>query len=89
MNENDKSKLKVLIKKILLEKSPNRLTSNQLANNINKHEWGFRSPITSPKISSLMKYELSKHDKHFLDSVVSTKKRNGTVVYYIPSKTGK
>lgn len=83
MDKIDKAKLKVLIKMILIQKSPNRLTSNQLANIINKYEWGFRTSITSAKIGKLLSYELVKTDYHFLNNIKKSKKRNGTSVYYV------
>ena len=85
MNDVDKGKLKVLIKQILLEKSPRALTANQLTNIINKHKWGFSSPITSAKIGKLLTMELKMNHNHFLDCIV-VKKRGGTYAYQIPSR---
>ena len=85
MDKVNKGKLKVLIKKILLEKSPRPLSANQIANIINEHKWGFQTPITSTKISKLLLYELKKNNKHFLDCI-QMKKRGKTYVFYIPSK---
>ena len=81
MDMIDKAKLKVLIKMILIEKSPKKLSSNQLAKIINQHKWGFRTQITSAKIGKMMGYELKKHDKNFLSSIKSVK-NGGVLVYY-------
>ena len=81
MDMIDKAKLKVLIKLILIENSPKSLSSNKLAEIINKYKWGFRTQITSAKIGKLMGYELKKHDKNFLSSIESVKK-GGVLVYY-------
>ena len=70
MDKYDKSKLKVLIKMILIQQSPNYLTSNQLCSIINNYDWGFRSSITSSVVGKLMAYELGKTGrKHFMDSI--------------------
>ena len=82
MDDIDKAKLKVLIKMILIQKSPKKLTANQIAKIINKYNWAFRSPVTSSKIGKLLAYELRKHDKHFLKNVKSSKQRKGVLVYY-------
>lgn len=84
----DKAKLKVLIKMILIQKSPNRLTANQIADIINKYEWGFRTSITSAKIARLLSYELKKHDNHFLSNIRASKRR-GILVYNVPSRSMK
>lgn len=88
MDRYDKAKLKVLIKMILIQKSPKRLTANQLTEIINKYNWGFRTSITSAKIGRLLAYELKKHDKNFLSNVKASKRR-GILVYSIPSKNEK
>lgn len=83
MNECDKCKLKVIIKMILIQRSPKKLSSKQLANIINKYDWGFRSEITSIKVGKLIGYELNKRTKHFMDDIETSSQRNGTTVYYI------
>ena len=85
MDRYDKAKLKVLIKKILLERSPKKTTANQLANIINKNKWGFRTEVNSNIISSLMKSELNKSSSHFMDMIESSNRRSG-VVYWISSR---
>ena len=75
MNMYDKGKLKVLIKSILINNSPKEMTSKQLADIINAHDWGFNTYITSPKIASLMNYELNKSGKHFMENIVTIKKK--------------
>lgn len=85
MNMYDKGKLKVLIKAILIHNSPKELTSKQIADTINSHEWGFTTAITSPKIASIMNYELNKSGKHFMENIVMTKK-NRINRYCIKSK---
>ena len=81
MDMVDKAKLKVLIKMILIEKSPKKLSSNQLANIINRYKWGFRTQITSAKIGKLLSYELKKNNNNFLSSIESVK-NGGVLVYY-------
>lgn len=85
MENVDKGKLKVLIKMILLERSPKRLTANQIQNIINKHDWGFRTSITTPMVGKLLSYELKKNNNNFLDCIQSSKKKGGNNVYYIAS----
>ena len=87
MNDNDKGKLKVLIKMILIHKSPQSLTANQLTKFINNYDWGFKTDITSTKVGRLMSYELKKYDRHFMDEI-ETVKKGGVTAYYI-KKTAK
>lgn len=82
MDKIDKAKLKVLIKKILIEESPKSLTANQIASIINNFEWGFKTSINSKIISKLLQYELNKKEKHFLKDIKSLKK-GGVIKYYI------
>ena len=88
MNKIDKAKVKVLIKMILLQKSPRKLTAKQIASVINMYDWGIRTPVTSTKISTLLKDELKKNHKNFLSGVTSSKSR-GILVYSIPSRSEK
>lgn len=87
MNNNDKGKLKVLIKMILIHKSPQSLTANQITNFINDYNWGFKTDINSTKVGRLMSYEMKKHDRNFMDNICSVKK-GGVPAYYI-KKGGK
>lgn len=80
MDKIDKSKLKVLIKMILIQRSPDSLTSNQISQIINSYEWGFQTSISSAKIGKLLGYELSKKNGHFMNDI-GTFKRNGVNVY--------
>lgn len=80
MDKIDKSKLKVLIKMILIQRSPDSLTSNQISQIINSYEWGFQTSISSAKIGKLLGYELSKKNGHFM-SDIGTFKRSGVNVY--------
>lgn len=80
MDKIDKSKLKVLIKMILIQRSPDSLTSNQINQIINSYEWGFQTSISSAKIGKLLGYELSKKNSHFMNDI-ETFKRNGVNVY--------
>ena len=80
MNKIDKSKLKVLIKMILIQRSPDSLTSNQISQIINSYEWGFQTSISSAKIGKLLGYELSKKNGNFMNDI-GTFKRNGVNVY--------
>lgn len=82
MDKYDKGKLKVLIKVILLQRSPKKLTANQISNIINSHRWGFKTDVTSSKISRLLLSELRKSGVHFMDKIKSSSKRNGVLVYY-------
>lgn len=82
MNDIDKAKLKVLIKKILIDESPKSLTANQIVSIINNFEWGFKIDINSRNVSKLLQYELNKKEKHFLNDVKSLK-NGGVIKYYI------
>ena len=82
MDKIDRGKLKVLIKMILLQKKGRYLTAKQICNIINDESWGFRSSITSPMVSRLLREELKRKDNHFLDCIDSRKWRSG-VVYTI------
>lgn len=84
-NTLDRTKLKILIKAILISRYPKGLTAAQLTDIINNYEWGFKSSVTSSKIGKLLGYELSKHDTNFLKDLYSRKK-NGANVYYISLK---
>ena len=86
MNDIDRAKLRVLIKMILIQKSPRRLTANQLADIINKYEWGFRISITSSILATFLASELRKQNKHLLSNVKKSKRR-GILVYSIPSRS--
>ena len=88
MNNRDKDKLKVLIKMILIQNSPKKFSSNQLARYINKYNWGFSESISSAKIGKLLGYELNKKNYHFLKNIIMSKQR-GVLVYYIPSVNDK
>jgi len=79
MDKMEKTKLRVLIKSILVYKSPNCLSANQLANIINEYDWGFRTSITSRKIGKFLSYELK--NTHFLNNIHSIEK-GGVLVYY-------
>ena len=81
MDKIDKAKLRVLIKMILIQKSPKYLTSKQLADIINKYNWGFRTNISSAKIGKLMSVELNKKSNHFMDCIQSRKRKNDIKVY--------
>lgn len=85
MDKYDKGKLKVLIKVVLVQRSPKKLTANQISNIINKHRWGFKTDISSSKISKLLSLELRKSGVHFMDNIKSSNKRNGVLVYYYDS----
>ena len=65
MDKIDKAKLKVLIKMILIQKSPEYLSANELKNIINKYKWGIKTPITNKVISKILSSELNKNEKHF------------------------
>lgn len=80
MDENDKIKVKVLIKMILIHSNPNCLTSKQIADIINSYDWGFRTSITNKMISKLLNYELNKSENHFL-KCISKEKKGGVLVY--------
>lgn len=84
MDKYDKGKLKVLIKMVLIQKSPRYMSANQISNFINQYKWGFRTSITSAKVSKLLSEELMKKDKHFL-SGIDSRKRGGVKVYSIQS----
>ena len=87
MNEVDKGKLKVLIKMILISKSPNYLTSNQIASIINEYDWGFKTNINSVKVGRLLSYELKKTNSHFLMNIESKKERG--ISYYMFNKSNR
>lgn len=84
MDKYDKAKLKVLVKMILIQKSPKYLTANQISTIINKYKWGFRTSISSAMIGKLLTEELMKKNNHFLSSI-DTRKRGGVKVYSIQS----
>ena len=83
MNKYDKGKLKVLIKMILINESPKSLTSNQISSKINKYDWGFKTNITSAKISKLLAYELSKNGRmnHFMQDIKTKRGKNNIKLY--------
>ena len=83
MDKYDKTKLKVLIKSILLERSPKPMTAKQLANKINRNDWAFQTSIDSAKIGQLLKVELKRNDNHFLKCIKSKDWKTGKV-YFIP-----
>ena len=85
MDKYDKGKLKVLIKMILLNRSPKKTSAKQLANIINKNSWGFKTEINSRIIGMLLRNELKKHDNHFMSKIESANWKSGTF-YWIPSK---
>lgn len=80
MDEIDKAKLKVLIKMILIQKSPDYLSANELKNIINKYKWGIRTPITNQVISKILSSELNKKEKHFME-YINCKKLGKILVY--------
>lgn len=85
MNECDKCKLKVLIKRELVQRSPKALTSNEICNLINKYDYGFRVEIDSYIVASILYSETNKPNKHFMENIVQKKKRNGTKTWtYVP-----
>lgn len=86
MDSMEKIKLRVLIKSILIHKSPNQLSAHQLAEIINEYDWGFRTGITSRKIGKFLSYELK--NTHFLNSIYSIEK-GGVLVYYYSMNNGK
>ena len=69
MNEIDKGKLKVLIKMILIQKSPEYLSVNELKNIINRYKWGIKTPITNKVISKVLSSELNKKEKYFMEYI--------------------
>lgn len=83
MNSNDKSKLKVLIKMILIQQSPKYMTSSQICDIINKYNWGFKTNITSNKIGKLLHSELRKSDYNFMSDIKSRKGKNKLMEYCI------
>ena len=54
---------------ILIQQSPKSLTANQLSDIINKYDWGFRTNITSKKISKVLSYEISRKENHFMNMI--------------------
>lgn len=80
MDEMDKAKLKVLIKMILIQKSPEYLSANELKNIINKYKWGIRTTITNKVISKILSSELNKNEKHFME-YINCKKLGKILVY--------
>ena len=82
MNETDKAKLKVLVKMILIQKSPKWMTANQISSIINEHNWGFHTDISPSKVSKLISMELSKRNKNrFMENVNMGKGKNKINVY--------
>ena len=86
MDKMDRAKLKVLIKMILIQRSPKQLTANQLADIINKYDFAFRTSITSAVIGRLLSGELNKNQSHFMD-MIKVKELGGIKKYYISSKS--
>ena len=79
MDKIEKAKLKVLIKMILINKSPEYISSKKICDIINKYDWGFRSSITSKSISMLLKQELAKGNNHFMRDIELVKSGRGYV----------
>ena len=84
MNNIDKAKLKVLIKMVLIMKHPDYLKASEIVSFINCYEWGLKTEITSTLISNLLKAELNKGNKHFLEDIDRVKGRGGWY-YGIPT----
>ena len=82
VNSVDKGKLKALIKMILINEYPRKLTANQINTIINKYDWGFRRNVSSAIIGKLLNYELNKHNNNFMNNVAYEKK-GGVNVYYM------
>lgn len=68
---------------ILIQRSPNYMTANQLQDIINKYNWGFRTNITSNKISKLLHVELNKSDNNFLKDIKIRKNKKKVLEYSI------
>ena len=84
LNKSDRDKLKIIIKMLLLERSPNFVSASQIASYVNSYRWGLKNEVTSVKISSLLRVELNKNQKHFLDTIEYRKRSRG-YVYRITS----
>lgn len=82
LDKIDKAKLKVLIKKVLIDEAPKSLTASQITSIINEFEWGFKSCVNSKNVSKLLQYELNKSEKHFMEDIKILRK-NGKITYYI------
>lgn len=82
LDKIDKAKLKVLIKKVLIDEAPKSLTASQITSIINEFEWGFKSCVNSKNVGKLLQYELSKSEKHFMEDIKILRK-NGKITYYI------
>ena len=86
MDVCEKEKLKVMVKLVLLHNYPKEMTANQIANFINLYTWGFRSPVTSKKISKLLYSELSRSYNNFMDDIVKIKGSDGVLKYKFKEK---
>ena len=83
MDELDRAKLKVLVKMLLIQRSPNHYTTKQLVDRINSYNWGFRTTITNKKLSSMLKSELNRSQNHFLDGIEYSKRGNYLIFKYV------
>lgn len=86
MSESDKDKLKVLIKMILIQKSPKYLTAKQISNIINQYTWGFKSDVNSRKVGRLLKKELRKSGMHFMMDIECKKGKDNIFTYRMPKE---
>lgn len=82
MNNTDKNKLKVLVKMILIQRSPRFLTAKQIVNIISEYEWGFKTEISPSKVAKLM-FEMNKNGG-FMKNIELKRRRNDTIVYGFP-----
>ena len=71
---------------ILINKSPNFLTSRQITNIINQYTWGFSTDINSRKVAKLLKNELRKSGVHFMMDIESKKGQNNILRYGMPKE---
>ena len=81
MDRFDKGKLRVLIKMILIERSPKWMTANQITNIINSHNYGFRTDITASKVSKLINMESNATNSVFMKNIHKKKGKNKINMY--------
>lgn len=83
MDAIDKAKLKVLVKMLLIQRSPKHYTAKQLSDIINLYDWGFHSPITTKSLTNIINYELGKNGHHFLEDIECKKRGNYRIFKYV------
>ena len=80
LSRDDKLKMKILAKRILIEKSRKALTSRQIADTINKHNYGFRDGVTPTEVGKILSAAISQDG--FLKNI-SCERTHTTKKYYI------